>query len=194
MDHHFHLPSRYCNFAVFLSFRSLAVGKMTAALSWGGRHRGSYRHLSCPWPQHWRLVILVTCMMVFWHDKSETWARMTFEWVVCTTARVLCLKQGWWFSCSRPLTFLDPAQMNEGDFVPSLNKNSSGPPHDDAAWFLWGCMAFFKFHIPTLPPHTIRWQLSRIVKTQNRTALQVKMFKGGIKISIFKLKSTKRML
>lgn len=102
------------------------------------------------------VVILVTCRVVFCHDKPETWATVTFEWVVCATARGLCLKQGLWFSCSWTLTFLDPARRNEWDFVPQLNENSFGPPHDDdaAAWILWGCVAFFKFHLPTLQP---RW-------------------------------------
>lgn len=40
----------YCNFDVFSSFRSLAVGKMTAALSRGGRHRRSGL-----WPQQWKM-------------------------------------------------------------------------------------------------------------------------------------------
>lgn len=45
----------YCNFVLFSSFRSLAVGKMTAVLSRGGRHRCSCLHPSCLWPQQWKM-------------------------------------------------------------------------------------------------------------------------------------------
>lgn len=45
----------YCNVVFFWSFRSLAVGKMTAALRRGGRPPRSYRHLSCLWPQQWKM-------------------------------------------------------------------------------------------------------------------------------------------
>lgn len=55
----------YCNFAVFSSFRSLAVGKMTAALSWGGRHWCSSSFLTS--------AVKTVVILVMMYDGILTW-------------------------------------------------------------------------------------------------------------------------
>lgn len=163
-----HLLAFCRNFVISASCRSLAAGKMTAALSRGGRHRRPCRHRSCLWPPQWNMWSSESHVWWrFWHHRPETWTLVAFEWVVCTTARVLCLKQGLWLSCSWPLTCLDPAQMNGWDFVPPLDENSlSVPPHDDAALILWGHIGFFKFHVAALKPHR---HFFRNIKTPKRS-------------------------